>query len=517
MTITFNIRNVTSELVKTVMLRKFFQMVFVGNDKKSLHIYTATILGASNEGKQIVEFEKNENFISRLDDLRAFRMRFEFSVGSHDNNEVINISHEDITNTEHGFLNEIDCIRNVWGTSCTIILDNQNELHSKLLSLTGGKEEDIDATVTARLAKHKLLWTQQKKNGADDFYRKSLSVQGECKEVEEYHDPNARDGIAKRKAYAIGVPDDLELPAGVELVNWVRTTIEFKYPFDDSDLNYIIKKEVMGDVENQCEYLAPDFTWYFSPVVKSYINNRNSMVEIKRGVQGGYDTCICPIQKDKKIFYSSDKYQNSIDTVPNKLTVNFHYWTEVEKIKSRQKYRLAAKDVLPSPKAFGDVAEINLFIDLADEHNRGNFQFIMGIFLSFALAFGIDSTRLNAVDIFFGGLNQIFPADVWWISFLVLFTLTWMNKPAKLSEKLRKQMNFRNILLIGSSVWVFTVFGVCRMPLLEKIVSAFQPILGYITAGILFILIVSHIYYLCTSKVSGQESMWKELFGQDIL
>lgn len=51
MTVTFSIRNVTDDLVKTVMLRKFFQMVFVGNDRKSLHIYTATVLGGAQAGK----------------------------------------------------------------------------------------------------------------------------------------------------------------------------------------------------------------------------------------------------------------------------------------------------------------------------------------------------------------------------------------------------------------------------------------------------------------------------------
>ena len=45
MTVTFNIHNVTNGSESTVLLRKFFQMVFVGNDRKSLHIYTATVLG----------------------------------------------------------------------------------------------------------------------------------------------------------------------------------------------------------------------------------------------------------------------------------------------------------------------------------------------------------------------------------------------------------------------------------------------------------------------------------------
>ena len=87
MTITFSIRNVTSDLVNNVMLRKFFQMVFMGNDKKSLHIYTATIVGASNESTTEVQ----PNFVSDLENLKAFSMQFEFAVGSNDSNEILKI------------------------------------------------------------------------------------------------------------------------------------------------------------------------------------------------------------------------------------------------------------------------------------------------------------------------------------------------------------------------------------------------------------------------------------------
>ena len=85
------------------MLRKFFQMVFVGNDKKSLHIYTATIVGASNESIT----ETKTNFISDLEQFKAFSMQFEFAVGSNDSNEIMSIHNENLTDSEHGFLKEI--------------------------------------------------------------------------------------------------------------------------------------------------------------------------------------------------------------------------------------------------------------------------------------------------------------------------------------------------------------------------------------------------------------------------
>lgn len=69
-------RNVTSESVKAVMLRKFFQMTFVGNNRKSLDIYTAVVLGGSDESKSL----NADRFISRLDAKKEFCMRFDFIV-----------------------------------------------------------------------------------------------------------------------------------------------------------------------------------------------------------------------------------------------------------------------------------------------------------------------------------------------------------------------------------------------------------------------------------------------------
>ena len=322
----------------------------------------------------------------------------------------------------------------------------------------------------------------------------------------------ARDDISMRKSYAISVPDNIEFPKGLELVNWVHTIINFKYDLDDDNLNYVIKKNSTDEEK----YIAPDFTWYFSPRIRSFINNRNSMVEIKRGVNGCQDSCICPIQQKKRIFYQSDKYQNSVDSVPNKLTVNFYYWDNDEKINFRQKYRLASKDVLAGPDAFADVAEINIFLDLSDEHNRGNRQFILGVFLSFALAFCIDSNRLEQVQKFFKPLSYIITPDAIWILFLVLFSLTLMNKPVKLDKYSHMFMLFRKILLLFSTLWVFFVFIIFRSPLLFDIVCQYEFInifFGYFLIALIFFNI---IYVLLNYRYTKRNPLF-DFFKEDIL
>lgn len=517
MTITFSIRNVTSDLVNNVMLRKFFQMVFMGNDKKSLHIYTATVVGASNESLT----EDQSKFVSDLENLKAFSMQFEFAVGSNDSNEILKIHHEDLTESEHGFLKDIDCIRKVWGQKCKIISGDQGELLNRLQEIYGENDKrnfsDDDKKITAKLTKYNLLWTEQKKSHVPPQMLCSLSIPGEFQDVEVNQEQNARDGVFLRRAYSVGAPQNIKLIKGIELVNWVRTTIEFKYDFDDTNLNYIIKNDCNKEEKGDKVVIAPDFAWYFSPIVKSFIDNRNCMVEIKRGNLVGENECTCPLQNQKRKFYTNDKFQNSIDSVPNKLTVNFYHWKNTEKINSRQKYRLSAKDVLPNPDSFGDVSEISIFLDTADEHNRGNRQFILGVFISFALAFGIDSTRLSEMEFCFGFLTKLIPSDICWITFLTLFSLSLMNKPAKLAEGSRKIMKFRKIIMYFSLMWVGLVYGVFRSPIIRPFIMKNVKVFSMISCAIFLLICIMHFAYLRLCKVDVKDSLWVDLFGEDIL
>lgn len=527
MTITYSIQNVTSEFVHVVMIRKFFQMMFVGKDKKSLHIYTAAILGADQNNTDQTygspcrttanEDDKQEMFfLSNLENVHPFRMKFEFAVSSADDNEVLDIRHEDLTTVEkYGFLNEIECIRNVWGEKCRVIVNDQKELLEKYKLINPECEKEGAEEATAVLAGHKVLWTEQKRSGLDERYFKSLSIVGKFENAESPQEQRARDEIAMRKAYIISVPQNIKIPRGIELVNWVRTTIQFKYDIDDTEHNYIIKKGMAAD--DKCVFYAPDFTWYFSPVMKSYIDHRNCIVEVKRGAKGSYETCLCPVQKTRRYFYRNDKFQNSINPVPNKMTVNFYYWKDEEKINYRQKYRLASRDIFPRPDDFNEVSEISIFLDATDEHNRGNRQFVAGIFLSLALAYGIDSSRVNEVSYCFTPLNKVMTADLWWIVFLILFSFTLMNRPARLSEKSREIMKKRRWLLCASALWVGVVFGVLRSPLLESFVMQYKGIIGIVMGILLSLLSIFHIIYLQNKNVKIGRSMFSDFFGEDLL
>lgn len=521
MTITYNIQNVTPDLVHTVMLRKFFQMVFMGNDRRSLRIYTATVIGASNTINNNLPDKGSSDYISNLTEIEDFRIKFDFLIGNSDNNEIESIWHEDITESENGFLNEISCIRKVWGNDCDIIFDDQSMVLSKLKGLGNAPDNDESLKkASAELSKYKLLWTKQEKNGKVQTNLSSLSIHGAFQIAADRVEPNPRDDVARKSAYTIGIPKGINLPKGIELVNWVRTTIRYKDEIDDNNLNYTIKKSIQLD--NPTTYWAPDFTWYFSPVVKSYIDNQNSIVEVKRQQSSSEYECTCPIQK-KKVFASNDKFQNSIDSVPNKMTVDFSFWTQ-EKIRLRQKYRLAAKEILPSESTFDSLSEINIFLDTADEHSRGNRQFITSILISFALAFGIDSSRLNQVADYF---IPCLPADVLWLVILIIFSLTLINTPVAQSDPTKEKgiigwlskytRKIRKCALSISIIWVILVFVVLRIPQLSGVIhdySYFLRIGMWLIYGLACL--VNGVYLFLWKHQTGGR-LWANLLGKDIL
>ncbi len=502
MTITYSIENVTDELVKNVLLRKFFQMVFVGDDRKSLHIYTATVLGALDQ----ISFPPSaqESLVSDLGKYSALRLKFEFAIGSNDTNEVVSIINEDITDCKKGFLDEVDCVQKVWGAQCKIIKDSQHELISKLTELVGESDEDESRlTHTAELANRRMLWMEQDKR-PQHFYR-ALAIPGVCDGDVEITKASMRDGIEKRKAYTISVPQDVVLPKGIELVNWVKTSIVFKYRLDENSINYVIKKS-----DDDVRWLAPDFTWYFSPVIKSVIDNRKCMIELKRKTSAEQSSeGRCPFNPT----YLSDKFQNSIDNVPNKLTVNFSHWID-EKINLRQKYRLAAREVLPSIDSFDNVSEINIFLDIHDEHNRGNRQFLYGIFISLILAYGIDSTRLLEIEPSFWFLTKFIPSDILWMIFSVFCALTFIFMPARLDKHSRSKQKFRIILLISTLIWSFAVFCLFRIPVLCNIIPDF----AYHVVAIAYLCILAlQIVYLFIIRTSSFRTIFHDLFGSGVL
>ena len=555
MTITFTINNITCDLVNTVMIRKFFQMVFVGNNRKELNIYTATVLGGMEE-KSI----DSELFISSLSDLTEFCMKFGFVVTGNDDNDVMEIINSDVTDGERNFLSQVDCIQQVWGKQCEILYNNQKNLQEKynefrklnpesqnknLSSLNSqGEGEDSNnmenLRILASMAQNKVLWIKDDSKKPEKEMC-SIAIPGifspedyKCPEriVKSSKWKNHQNDGNENAFYRISVPKEQKICKGIELLNWVKTTIRFKYRLNDQNLNFCIKKE--GD---DTYYIAPDFTWYFSPPVKSFISYESSSAEAKwqRNSKndkecGVHELCKCPVKPEIDTLFTSKRYDNVINPVANKTTVNFQRWTEDEMIGYRQKYRISAKNVFIRASDFNDIKELNIFIDTTDEHSRGNRQYVLGIMISFALAFGIDGARLEAAQKYFP-LEKLFLADTWWLFMIVSLTLNLLIRPVRSMQK-RKYIHWRKWNIIFSLIRIFVVFcvdhsiiltewfqnsvGTYFMTLLQN-TFMFKINVFNIFQLIFCVLLLSNMFYIIRNVKKYHDPVLSSLFEEDIL
>ena len=136
---------------------------------------------------------------------------------------------------------------------------------------------------------------------------------------------------------------------------------------------------------------------------------------------------------------------------------------------------------------------------------------------TFALAFGIDSARLQDISYCFSPLNRWIPEDICWLIFLTLFSLTLMNKPAKLSENSRRMLIFRKVIMICSLAWIGIVYGLFRSSFIKQLINPLQSKWGTIMGIALLLVGISHFIYLNLCKVDAKDSLWVDLFGEDIL
>lgn len=529
MTITLSMRNVASVDVKTIMLRKFFQMVFVGNDRKSLHIYTATVIGASTNPYKKEDLDAKKNFVSDFKNIPDFRILFDYTVSGNDTNAVTYVKHEDITgNSKEGLFSQIKHLRKVWGNKCTLIYNDQKELNDAIKNAVGN--DVIDKT--ASLLKHNVLVIDEEKD-LYPFFFKTCAVVGKVTEVDIGEFPRKKEDYTKRDAYAIDVPD-IDLPDGIELVNWVRTTISFKAVIDDKDFNYCLQNpsgqiaianeelpsDSSADIPPSTAYgfLCPDYTWYFSPPIKSFIDHRNASVEIKKTHSvDNCRNCPCEYRTALPAQNSSKKYHDGIGAVPNKLTVEFDYWVKEERINSRQKYRFAAKELSLGVEEFSSVREILICLDMTDDHSRGNRQYIMGLLISFALSFGIDSSRLSAVENYFPSPLG-FNADTLWLLFLVIFSLCMLCRPPKMSDKIDiLASGVRKICIFTSLAWFFFVFSLTSNACVQEWINANQASISSATSVAYTLIVSVEIIYLMYLKIRHQDRIFAGLFGEDIL
>lgn len=328
-----NILNINDSDYKTVILRKFFNMIFISRDGKTLRIYTATAFegttNAKTDEKLIPEPLRSQN--------TSCQLKFSYSIVGNKGK----IGFENLTDS---LLKQTNHLEKVWG-KCTEII-NQNVVKEELEKLfpmqyPKGHQHELPPVSPS------LLKFEESEKG-DNFI---------C--------------IAGAGEYEKGNNHDYTLTAGnfpgISAMNWVRTTISLNESVLTEKLKFIIS------TPKQSELCTPDFTFYFAPPTNYIVDEEITTVEIGSG------------DKDVK---------NRVTRVADNTTVDFEEWVKTENIYDSKKSRVGFSKYL-SNVFYLSKKETNIFVAFSNPLKHGNLQFFLGLIFAFLLGYCSDKTLLN--------------------------------------------------------------------------------------------------------------------------
>ena len=344
-------------------------MVFVEPSGTELHIYTATVFGGATKAKEEDKMNKKvpcPELLPKDDCLLTFEYQVTYKDGS--KMDANDIEVKDLTNQflsvnphdvdQYSTTTNFVEIQKVWDKIEKLGSDGQ--IKQKLCELYPDKYQNVE----------KVPHVSAQNFDDDDpvFYFYGDPDKGNS------HKCVVRKGTFSKQGVQCGykLKVSSSAVAGIEAINWVKTTIKLKYAFletkTDSDRN--INFDVHFDDETN--YYTPDFTWYFAPP-------RNYVVD---------DTAKLTIGKKKDV-------PNKVTRVTDDTTVHFNEWL-IEKIRERKKSRVEFSDYTGAdPYFFTNTTEksVKVRLSFSNHEKHGNQQFLVGMIVSLVLGFCSDIGR----------------------------------------------------------------------------------------------------------------------------
>lgn len=233
--INLTISNVNNEKFTTILLRKFFNMVFIDPKGKILHIYTATIFTGAEQG--------TSNSQCPLPKASDTKCRLDFS---YDVLEAEEISFDNITDS---LVTQYDQLDKVW-YHCEK-LTSQNDISKKLNDLYSKnyKVPSMDQ------GKH-FLFIQAPTTNDNSYCCVANEGEYEC--------------LSEENKYSLYCGEY----SGVEAINWIKTTIVM--PDSVLNKNICFKITFVGSEK----FYTPDFTWYFAPPTNYIVDGNCTEVKV---------------------------------------------------------------------------------------------------------------------------------------------------------------------------------------------------------------------------------------------
>lgn len=346
------ITNVNNTTFRTIIIRKFFNMVFLEADGKTLTIYTATVYGGSKFEKDQIQ-DVNHIVPVYVKDTPC-TLRFGYSISLMENDKEIEAKYYDkieFQDVTEEYLSQPDEINHVWDGVQT--LDSQKGVKDAL------SEFYMD------------YFKSEKNINVPDIKKVGIGLKISGKKPE---DPPSNKCVAfKGKFTPTHNQNEYTLSSnhltGIEAVNWIKTTLVLKSSILDPDK----KVDFALELDNDSSYYTPDFTWYFAPPPGYVVRT---------------DSAGLTIGDDKNI-------QNKVASVADITTVKFKSWTSKERILERKKARIILKDQITENPYILSEKGLCVTLSFLNPGKHSNRQFFLGLLIGFLLSFCSDKTRLN--------------------------------------------------------------------------------------------------------------------------
>ncbi|MBR0446471.1 MAG: hypothetical protein IIX23_04150 [Oscillospiraceae bacterium] len=345
-TITLKITNVNNSAYPTIILRKFFNMVFAEPDGKTVNIYTATVFGGA--AKRVADKEGKKQSIPEPKNDKSSQCILKFSYEKE--KCIEKISFADLSKQ---YIAQTDQIKKVWKNVTN--LSTQEDIKNALI---GCYPELYKPDSDINLPDKTTLGSVIKIDNGTDGPRSHACIAAVGKCVVEK---------GNESAYTLCMPTDSTI--GIEAINWIKTTIKFK----NSILEDNQKVEFVVQLDNQSEYYTPDFTWYFAPPTSYIVDAESAMLKIG----------------------SQNEEPNKVTRVADATTVLFNEWVTKEYITERKKSRVSFGDITAKDPYNFSGKKIHVILSFINPGKHGNLQFFIGLIVAFLLSFCSDKTRLN--------------------------------------------------------------------------------------------------------------------------
>lgn len=403
------IKNINNINFNRIFIKKLRQVIFLSNERNTIYVYSALLVGANNAEK-----------VSNISDLtEEFRLEVAFDAVN-DGTDVQSITSE---NKIDDFFEEMDTIREIWGKGCHKIT-TQDEVHEYLQEVLQTDSAEVDSGKT-KVGQRRYLYTESLE-GKNDI---SIACEGEVE-------------LRRSNGYAINGQRDMH--EGMDCITWVKTTIKLTGKLSRNErivykLNLPIDKEERVILSYLSIYICPPDGYHILDDSK-----------VKFILKGGKE---------------NEDENNNLTAVTQNTAVYYREWIKEHHIENLIIYRLNKEKLFGSLGNLQNCEYVNVSFMISPNTEKGSMQFVLGAVFSALVSFGIDNGRLCQIRECF---LPFVPPDLQWLGMVLLVFLSflrWCSKREKIVLGVRDRVtNFfyraGNIIL---GIWCTYTFFLLRI------------------------------------------------------